>query len=147
PAKSVTTIAFTPMNPDSNWLQSFVAGPLELSDFAVILIESSGFRYIPTGRLRETTGTSRITVASIDFHLNGIGALGNVPRCRFHMSIPAGGSVDLNPLVYGDYSFEVSSTTYATSLIISVHFFDDAGRAGMLTATDASSQSSPVGYR
>jgi len=137
------------MNPDSNWLQSFVAGPLELSDFAVILIESSGFRYIPTGRLRETTGTSRITVASLDLHLNGIGALGNVPPVPFfHMTIPAGGSVDLNPLVYGDYSFEVSSTTYATSLIISVHFFDDAGRAGMLTATAvASSQSSSVGYR
>jgi hypothetical protein len=134
---------WTPMVPDSNWLQTVVAGPLELSEFSVILIEGREFIYIPVGRLREITGTSGITITSMNFHLNGIGASGNVPPLRFHRSIPAGGSADLNPPVYGDYSFEISGSTYSSSFTISISFIDDAGREGTLTATATVSRQAP----
>jgi len=137
----------TPMVPASNWRPTFSAGPLELSEFAVILIESGDFRYIPIGRLRETTGTSGIKTGPINFHLNGIGGGGNVPPMPFFTSIRAGGSVDLNPFVYGDYSFEVESGTYSSSFTISIGFIDDSGSRGNAYRHGPGFQRSECWYR
>jgi hypothetical protein len=130
---------WTPVVPDSTWNSlTVVNGPLELSGFSVILAENElpdyPLTYYPVGLLTETTGKSGITITSM-----GLGIVGfPMFPAQTHRPIPAGGSIELNPLPLNpDYSTSVSTSNYSPTFTLYLGFVDGTGNFDSITVTVA----------
>jgi hypothetical protein len=94
--------------------------------------------YRPLIQLRETGGTNSATVTSVAFHLDGIGASGNVPPWRVSKTIDAGSSLRLiNPDVSGDYEIELSSSNEVDTVSVVITYRDIANREATVSGTAA----------
>jgi hypothetical protein len=129
---------WTPIVPDSSWNLTVVEGPLQLSRYSVVLAEHElpdyPWTYYPVGLLTETTGKSGITITSM-----GLGIVGfPMFPAQTHLPIPAGGSIELNPLPLNpDFSTSISTSIYSPTLTLYLGFVDGTGRSDSITVTAA----------
>jgi hypothetical protein len=98
---------------------------------------SSGVRisYIPRIRLKVGSGSPGILVTSIDFHLEDIGATGNVPPWPFRKRVEPGTTRDLIEDFYGEPEFEMDSSAQTSRVSVAITFLDDEQHLASVNAT------------
>jgi len=103
---------------------------------APVVFPVSGVRisYIPRIRLKENSGATGILITSIDFHLDDIGATGNLPKWPVRKRIEAGGTRDLIEDVYGEAEFEMDSSLQTARVSVTITFIDDQQHLGSVSA-------------
>lgn len=107
-------------------------------------LESDGYAYYPTLRLRERTGLADGWVTEIRFHLEGLGDWGSVPAWEVSKRVPAGGSAEMIEEYYGEPEFWITGGRSADTVSVRVDYRRDAlGRMGSLVAKAAVEVRSP----
>jgi hypothetical protein len=140
-ACSGAPIASSPLAPILSPAPGPSVAALEVSAFTVSRWGNGGtFDFGPTLRLTETSGKSGAWVISLEFHLDDIGAAGNVPAWSVRKRVDAGMTREINPYLGGDYEFWILRRPDAERVSVVISFTDDEGRNGSVSAVTAVSQ-------